>query len=35
MSEKEEQKFKEVTSKVYDMYADYFTPGLVEKIKLQ
>jgi TRAP-type C4-dicarboxylate transport system substrate-binding protein len=35
MSAKEEQKMKDVTSKVYDMYADYFTPGLVDKIKLQ
>lgn len=35
MDAKEEAKFKTVTSKVYDMYADYFTPGLVQKIKLQ
>jgi TRAP-type C4-dicarboxylate transport system substrate-binding protein len=34
MDSAEEAKFKSVTSKVYDMYADYFTPGLVQKIQL-
>jgi len=34
MSGDEVNKFKEVTSQVYDMYADYFTPGLVSKIQL-
>jgi TRAP-type C4-dicarboxylate transport system substrate-binding protein len=34
MDEAETAKFKEVTSKVYSMYADYFTPGLVQKIQL-
>jgi TRAP-type C4-dicarboxylate transport system substrate-binding protein len=34
MDEAETAKFKEVTSKVYDMYADYFTTGLVQKIQL-
>ena len=33
MSAEEECKFKEVTGQVYAMYADYFTPGLVENIK--
>jgi TRAP-type C4-dicarboxylate transport system substrate-binding protein len=35
MSAEEEAKFKQVTSKVYEMYTDYFTPGLVQKIQLQ
>jgi TRAP-type C4-dicarboxylate transport system substrate-binding protein len=34
MNETEEKKFKEITSKVYDVFADYFTPGLVHKIQL-
>lgn len=34
MSATEEQKFKEVTSSVYKKFADYFTPGLVQKIQL-
>jgi TRAP-type C4-dicarboxylate transport system substrate-binding protein len=34
MTSEEEMKFKEVTSKVYDIFADYFTPGLVHKIQL-
>lgn len=34
MSATEEQKFKEVTSSVYEKFADYFTPGLVQKIQL-
>lgn len=34
MSADEEVKFREVTGKVYDMYKDYFTAGLVDKIKL-
>lgn len=34
MSEEEVCKFKAITSQVYDMYADYFTPGLVQKIQL-
>jgi len=34
MSATEEQKFKEVTSSVYEKFADYFTPGLVKKIQL-
>jgi TRAP-type C4-dicarboxylate transport system substrate-binding protein len=29
MSTSEESKFRKVTSKVYDMYKDYFSPGLV------
>lgn len=33
MSAEEECKFKAITSEVYDMYADYFTKGLVEKIQ--
>ena len=35
MSAEEECKFKAVTAQVYDMYADYFTAGLVQKIQLQ
>lgn len=35
MSAKEEAKFKAVTSSVYDKFADYFTPGLVQKIQSQ
>ena len=35
MSAEEECKLKAITSQVYDMYADYFTPGLVQKIQLQ
>jgi TRAP-type C4-dicarboxylate transport system substrate-binding protein len=34
MSLEEETKFREVTGKVYDMYKDYFSTGLVENIKL-
>lgn len=34
MSASEEQKFKQVTSSVYEKFADYFTPGLVQKIQL-
>jgi TRAP-type C4-dicarboxylate transport system substrate-binding protein len=34
MSAEEESKFKTVTSKVYEKFADYFTPGLVQKIQL-
>lgn len=34
MSPEEEAKFKEVTSKVYTKYEDYFTHGLVSKIQL-
>ena len=34
MSADEVNKFKEVTGQVYEMYADYFTPGLVSKIQL-
>ncbi len=34
MSETEQKKFKEVTSSVYEKFADYFTPGLVQKIQL-
>lgn len=34
MSASEEQKFKEVTYSVYEKFADYFTPGLVQKIQL-
>ena len=33
MSDSEASKFKSITSKVYDMYADYFTPGLVSKLQ--
>jgi hypothetical protein len=35
MNATETAKFKEITSKVYDKFADYFTPGLVQKIQLQ
>jgi TRAP-type C4-dicarboxylate transport system substrate-binding protein len=34
MSEKEKAKFKEITSQVYEKFADYFTPGLVNGIQL-
>lgn len=34
MSAEEEIKFRAVTEKVYDMYQDYFTHGLVDKIKM-
>lgn len=34
MSETEQKKFKEVTASVYEKFADYFTPGLVQKIQL-
>lgn len=34
MSETEQKKFKEITSSVYEKFADYFTPGLVQKIQL-
>lgn len=33
MSADQQQKFEETTSKVYDMFADYFTPGLVKGIQ--
>ena len=33
MSADEQAKFKEVTSKVYDKFADYFTKGLVQSIQ--
>jgi TRAP-type C4-dicarboxylate transport system substrate-binding protein len=32
MSKEEENKFKSVTSKVYEMYKDYFSPGLVTSL---
>jgi TRAP-type C4-dicarboxylate transport system substrate-binding protein len=32
MSDLEESKFKAITSQVYQMYQDYFTPGLVKSI---
>lgn len=35
MSEEEETKFREITATVYSKFDDYFTPGLVDKIKLQ
>ena len=35
MNQTEQKKFKEVTSSVYEKFADYFTPGLVQKIQLQ
>ena len=35
MSAEEEAKFKAVTGQVYEMYADYFTAGLVQKIQKQ
>jgi len=35
MSAEEENKFKDITSKVYEKFTDYFTPGLVQKIQLQ
>lgn len=34
MDSAETEKFKAVTAKVYDMYSDYFTPGLVKNIIL-
>lgn len=34
MNETEQKKFKEVTASVYEKFADYFTPGLVQKIQL-
>ena len=34
MNEEETKKFKDITSKVYAMYQDYFTEGLVEKLKV-
>jgi TRAP-type C4-dicarboxylate transport system substrate-binding protein len=34
MTSEEKAKFVNATSKVYDKFADYFTPGLVEKIQL-
>ena len=34
MTAEEECRFKAATAPVYDMYADYFTAGLVEKIQL-
>lgn len=33
MSEDELEKFKEITKPVYDMYKDYFSPGLVNSIQ--
>jgi TRAP-type C4-dicarboxylate transport system substrate-binding protein len=35
MNDVEQKKFKEVTSSVYDLFDNYFTPGLVQKIQLQ
>jgi TRAP-type C4-dicarboxylate transport system substrate-binding protein len=35
MSKTEQKKFKDVTASVYEKFADYFTPGLVQKIQLQ
>ncbi len=35
MSAEEQKKFQEVTSTVYQKFADYFTPGLVQKIQVQ
>jgi TRAP-type C4-dicarboxylate transport system substrate-binding protein len=34
MSQEEKARFAEATKVVYDKFADYFTPGLVEKIQL-
>lgn len=34
MRAEEQVKFKQVTSKVYEKFADYFTPGLVQSIQL-
>ena len=34
MDATEQKKFKEVTASVYEKFADYFTPGLVQKIQL-
>jgi TRAP-type C4-dicarboxylate transport system substrate-binding protein len=34
MTAEQEARFKEVTAPVYTKFADYFTPGLVEKIQL-
>ena len=34
MNDTEQKKFKEVTASVYEKFADYFTPGLVQKIQL-
>jgi TRAP-type C4-dicarboxylate transport system substrate-binding protein len=33
MSSEEKMKFVQTTSKVYDMYKDYFTDGLVDRLK--
>jgi TRAP-type transport system periplasmic protein len=35
MTAEEEAKFREITAPVYDMYRDYFTAGLVNKIREQ
>jgi TRAP-type C4-dicarboxylate transport system substrate-binding protein len=35
MSAEEKAKFEAVTATVYEKFADYFTPGLVQKIQLQ
>jgi TRAP-type C4-dicarboxylate transport system substrate-binding protein len=35
MNETEKARFKEVTQTVYSKFADYFTPGLVQKVQLQ
>lgn len=35
MNETEKARFKEVTKSVYSKFADYFTPGLVQKVQLQ
>ena len=34
MSSEAEKQFRAVTAPVYDKFADYFTPGLVQKIQL-
>jgi TRAP-type C4-dicarboxylate transport system substrate-binding protein len=33
MNAEEKAKFVQITSKVYDMYQDYFTAGLVDRLK--
>jgi TRAP-type C4-dicarboxylate transport system substrate-binding protein len=32
-SREEQEKFRQATAKVYDKFADYFSPGLVDAIK--
>ena len=34
LTEQEREYFKQACEKVYDKYEDFFTPGLVDSIKL-